>query len=365
MQTPVESVRLVDADVHPVMTAEERDARLPHRLRDHLARYGRRSATASEAYPRAANAGFRLDAKPEAAELPVGSDPGLARSQLLDEYGFDYAILNPSMLLACHEPRELASALAQVTNDWLREVWLDADERFLGAIVVPVEHPDAAVLEIQRCAGDARLVQVLIPAGTEENLGSAKYEPVFAAAAEAGLPVAVHFGGFDAHAGAGWPSYYLEEHVAYAVRIQSQVLSLLCSGVLERLPSLRFVLTEFGFAWFPAFRAAADNAWRLFRDDLGGSEQRPSEVLHERFWLTTQPIDEPPDAGLLPVVIEQGDLADRLLFSTDYPHWDFDSPKQALPRSLSQRLKDKIFAGNACELHGLPHPSRVREHVCS
>jgi predicted TIM-barrel fold metal-dependent hydrolase len=47
-------------------------------------------------------------------------------------------------------------------------------------------------------------------------------------------------------------------------------------------------------------------------------------------------------------------MGDHIMFATDYPHWDFDSPKHALPRSLSKHLKAAILAGNACRLYGLP-----------
>jgi predicted TIM-barrel fold metal-dependent hydrolase len=40
------------------------------------------------------------------------------------------------------------------------------------------------------------------------------------------------------------------------------------------------------------------------------------------------------------------------IFATDYPHWDFDSPDESIPRSLPAPLKHRIFYENACELYG-------------
>ena len=44
---------------------------------------------------------------------------------------------------------------------------------------------------------------------------------------------------------------------------------------------------------------------------------------------------------------------EMILFSSDYPHWDFDNPKMALP-ALPSEWKEKIFWRNAAELYGLP-----------
>jgi len=45
---------------------------------------------------------------------------------------------------------------------------------------------------------------------------------------------------------------------------------------------------------------------------------------------------------------------DRIMFSTDYPHWDFDDPWLALPPKLDENTRAKIFSGNARALYRLP-----------
>jgi predicted TIM-barrel fold metal-dependent hydrolase len=45
---------------------------------------------------------------------------------------------------------------------------------------------------------------------------------------------------------------------------------------------------------------------------------------------------------------------EMLLFSTDYPHWDFDSPERALPPIIPGVLREKILWSNAQMFYGLP-----------
>ena len=352
------AVTLVDCDIHPTLTGPELLKRLPPRWRSHLERFGRRTPMITDLYPRASNAGYRLDSWPEGEGGFPGSDLDLVRSQLLDEYDIDYAILNSLGLLNCHERPEIAAAIARTLNDWMWE-WLEAEPRLLGAILVPNEYPELAVAEIERCAIDKRWVQVILPDGPESPLGSQTYWPIYEAAVAHGLPVAVHTAGYWPHRETGWPSYYLEEHVSNSMRMQSQLVNLLCEGVFAAIPDLKLVLTEAGVAWSVALGWALDSAWEQLRDDVPMLDRRPSELVAEHVWFTTQPIEEPDDPQQFVQMLEQGGLHDRLLFATDYPHWDFDSPAQALPRSVSKELRGKIFAGNACALYGLPLDERT------
>ena len=152
--------------------------------------------------PGCANGGYRIDARP--AEGFAGSDLGLVQAQLLDEYDVDYAVLTPMQPQTFGaEAPGLAEALCRACNDWTREEWLDRIPRLLGSICPPHEHPDLAVAEIERLAGDERFVQVLLPGTIEQGLGNRRYWPILRAATDAGLPVALYPGGLAQPKGAG------------------------------------------------------------------------------------------------------------------------------------------------------------------
>jgi predicted TIM-barrel fold metal-dependent hydrolase len=67
-------------------------------------------------------------------------------------------------------------------------------------------------------------------------------------------------------------------------------------------------------------------------------------------------MEEPPRASQFAELIEQAPwLQDRLMFSTDYPHWDFDAPDQALPKvKVPANFARKLMADNARALYKLP-----------
>jgi predicted TIM-barrel fold metal-dependent hydrolase len=78
----------------------------------------------------------------------------------------------------------------------------------------------------------------------------------------------------------------------------------------------------------------------------------PSEYIREHVRLTTQPTEEPENPAHLLQIFEMIGSPEMILFSSDYPHWDFDNPRVALP-ALPAQWKERIFWRNAAELYGL------------
>jgi uncharacterized protein len=343
---------VVDTDIHPSALPRDIAPRLgaEHRRRYEL--FGSRVPGPPEIYPRVRNSGFRLDSWP-AGGFP-GSDLQMVRDQLLDEYGVDHGVLIPlqGQSWGAEQPH-FAAGLCRALNDWLVEEWLDPEPRLRSSIAVPIESPDLAAAEIARRADDPRFVQVLLSTGGESGYGNRRYWPIYRAAVEAGRPVAAHTGGLEQHRGAGWPSFYLEEHVWNGNTMAALLISMLCEGVFDEFPDLQLICVEGGIAWAGPLMWALDAGWAQLREDVPHLRRPPSEYVREHVWFTTQPIEEPADPRDLSVALDLIGMDERIMFASDYPHWDFDSPRQA-PKLFPAGLRRGIMGANACRLYGLP-----------
>ena len=353
---------IIDCDIHPAMAS--RGARgevapfLSQRWQDHLAEYGARAAQPlvnTIPWPRmTVGNGSRLDAFPPGGGAPA-SDLDFMRTQHLDANDVEYGILQPLSSGGNTLDLELGAALCSATNDWQLERWVKPEPRLKASICVQQEWAESAVTEIERRAVDPAFVQVEMRPRGIEPVGRRRYWPIYEAAAAAGLPVGLHSAAYGPHSNSasGWMSYYIEEHYAFASSLQAAVVSLVMEGVFDRFPGLKVVCVEGGFAWAPSLAWRLDQTWERMRSELPGVKRPPSEYIREHIWYTTQPVEEPAKPRHLRDVIDWIGW-NRLMFSTDYPHWDFDDPRWAFKIGLSEREKEQVFRGNARALYRLP-----------
>jgi uncharacterized protein len=344
----------IDCDVHPAMPSEKTLYRyLPRRWVQHHEIFGLSRYQAAY-YPRGTPNAARADAWPPSGKRP-GSDLTFMREQLLDAYNIQYAILNPEN--AVHQERNLeyAAAIARAMNDWQTEEWLNRDSRFRASVIVVQEDSDLAAAEVDRVSEDPRFAQILLVARTSHPLGNRKYWKLYEAAVRHNLPIGIHYGGYGGNpiTGAGWPSFYIEDHVGASQACQAQVISFVYEGVFERFPTLKVALVEGGYAWVAPLAWRLDSTWKRLHKEVPDVKRLPSEYVREHIWHTTQPMEEPPRREHFIHVLESLGLHDRLMFSTDYPHWDFDSPDQAFPIRLPEALQQKIMIENARSFYRL------------
>jgi predicted TIM-barrel fold metal-dependent hydrolase len=88
------------------------------------------------------------------------------------------------------------------------------------------------------------------------------------------------------------------------------------------------------------------------RSEIPWVRKPPSEYLRDHVRLATQPLERPDDERHFLALMEMVDAEHLLMFSSDYPHWDFDSPTRAFP-TLPEPLREAIFSDNARSFYSL------------
>ena len=345
---------IIDCDIHPYPKAGALNKYLSERWRKHVAEYGQFTTgvyAARGTYPRFAPNTSRRDSWPPGGGAP-GSDVDFIRTQLLDAYNITYGVLEP--LLGGNSSRNLdeAAALSSAMNDWQAEEFVSPEPRLRASILIAVDDPAAAIAEIRKRATDWRFCQIQLGSKSSEPIGRRRYWPIFEVAQELGLSIGLHVGGTQSSApsASGWPQFYIEDHQMLTHSMQNQATSLILEGVFDRFPGLKIVLIEGGFAWVPQLGWRLDAHWSKMRGEVPDLQRKPSEYLKTNLWYATQPVDEPEHPDDLRQVIEWIGW-DRMVYSSDYPHWDFDDPHLAWRFQMTEGEKKMLLRDNALDVY--------------
>lgn len=341
---------VIDTDVHEMLPSVlELVPYLPEHFQRYITHGGWRTPNYSP-YAYATDHGFaRTDAFPK--DGPPGSSYELMREQLLDRYGMHHAILTglffPSDMRVQHE---FMSAVAAAYNDYLAEHWLARDPRLLGSLCVNMNEPQAAAREVDRMGDHPQIVQVMF-SSSEIGFGEPQFHPIYEAAARHGLRIGVHTSGLT-QTSVRHHRYQLEwRTVSHPEQYMSQIASLVAAGVFEKFPDLKFAMLEGGWTWLPSFLWRFDLHYREFRVEVPWLKRLPSEYIRDHFVFSTQPLEDIGRNEIMTILDLIG--SDRVLvFATDYPHFDFDSPTQTLT-DLPADLRRRILHDNAAEFYGL------------
>jgi uncharacterized protein len=342
---PLSHLKSIDCDVHPSVPGMR--ALMPYLedfWRDSVEDRGIASLE-SISYPPNAPISARSDFRGSGGHAAVSVAE--LKAQVFDRWGMSFAICNCLYGVQLVLNEDMARAFTRALNDWIAKQWLDRDERLRASIVVPLQNVEFAVDEIERCASDRRFVQVLVLAMGEVPLGRRHFWPIYAAAERHGLPIGIHAGSAYRHpvTSLGWPTYYVEDYAAQSQGFQSQVTSLICEGVLTKHPGLKVVLIESGVTWVPAFLWRMSKFWRGLRTEIPWLDRSPLEIFRDHFRLTVQPFDAPASPDIVRRIIDHLGADELLLFSSDYPHWQFDDDN-FLPAGIPPDLARKIMVDN-------------------
>lgn len=239
--------------------------------------------------------------------------------------------------------------LAKLLNDHLASVVHRYPDRFVGLGTLPMQAPELAIRELERCVKQLGLAGVQIGSHVNDwNLDAPELFPVFQAAAELGAAVFVH--PWDMMGQQRMPKYWLPWLVGMPAETCLSICSMIFGGIFERLPTLRVAFAHGGGS-FPATIGRIEHGFRV-RPDLCAVDNpvNPREYLG-KFYVDS--LVHSPEA-LDYVVQLLGE--DRITLGSDYPFpLGEDRPGElihSMPYSLAK--KEKMLSTNALEWLGLP-----------
>jgi predicted TIM-barrel fold metal-dependent hydrolase len=216
--------------------------------------------------------------------------------------------------------------------------------------------------EIRRYADHPRVGAVFLPSAAVDPLyGNRRYDPLYDAAQECGLPVVLHavtaispIYPFNLH---GFETLFATHILSHGVAMFVNLVSMIETGVPVRFPKLKVAFTEGGIAWVPWIAMRLDKEYMERRRDVPFLSERPSHYV-ERMFFATQPVEEPERLRDMAQLMELFDGENCVVFASDWPHHDFDHPDKVLQIPLSDEAKRKVMGGNAARLLGLEIPAR-------
>jgi predicted TIM-barrel fold metal-dependent hydrolase len=205
---------------------------------------------------------------------------------------------------------------------------------------------------------------VLVPVRSQEGYGNHRYWPIWEAAAEHGLAVGIAGGGAAGTppTPVNWLATFAEDYVSWSLNFETQLISLVMSGLFRRWPDLKITMMESGWTWLPAFLWRMDAEWKQYHREVPWLEEPPSAYVRRHFRFTTQPVDAPADDAHMRQLLDQlGDedtpAASLLLYASDFPHHYGGGVEQVL-RHFSPDQQASVMGGNAAAWYGLDARTR-------
>jgi predicted TIM-barrel fold metal-dependent hydrolase len=297
--------------------------------------------------------------------------------------GIARSVVYPSMLLnlACLPDSEFAVVQARCYNDFVSEFAVESRGRVFAAALLPQQDITAAAKEIDRVADLPGIVAVMMrpnPTADWKPFNHEIYDPIWRAAADTGLPVALH-----PTASTGIPNVAEAMRInrvggstapvrreslfthdidnAFFVSCAAQfdvmiaLMFITAGGVCERFPAARFAFLEANGGWLVPWLERMDHKAQAYPWDLPQLRHEPSEYFRRQCWISFDP-----DERLLAATASSDVCgADRLVWASDFPHQDADFPgvttelREAIA-VLDVHAQRAVASANASALYHLP-----------
>jgi len=277
----------------------------------------------------------------------------------MDAIGINVAVMfpTPMLQLGLHPQVEVEVALARAYNRWLCERVLAHEPRIRSMLYLPFNDAEASYKMVQEFGGKPGVVGFMVTSARYRPVHHNSYMKTYALLEEMNLPLAFHAGYNWNDQTVGLMNQFISVHaLGFVFYNMVHLANWVMNGIPERFPKLKVLWIESGLAWVPFMMQRFDNEYMMRSSEAPALKKMPSDYMRDMFF-SSQPM-EMTDMGALETTFRMIKADTQLLYSSDYPHWDFDLPSTIydLP-FLSEQAKRNILGGNAMRVFNLKIPA--------
>ncbi len=282
------------------------------------------------------------------------------RLKQMDAHGIETMILSLNAPAVQAVPdREQARDLARKANDFLAETVAATPGRYEAFAALPMQDPEMAIEELQRCIKTLGFVGALVNGFSEVDepdtavyYDLSHYWPFWDAVEKLDVPFYLHPRNplpSMSHIYTGHP-WLLGPTWAFGQETAVHALRLMASGLFDEHPRLSIVLGHMGEGIpYSLWRTDNRNAWTKKAPGYP-AKRRIADYFQENFYITTSGNFRTP--ALVDAMMEIG--SDRILFSADWPFENVDHAAIWFDNAeISESDREKIGRGNARRLFKL------------
>jgi predicted TIM-barrel fold metal-dependent hydrolase len=287
---------------------------------------------------------------------PGGIEPSLRLGDM-DNEGIESAILFGTVAATALAVEDIGfgAAMCRAYNNWLADYCSCDPQRLKGVSVVPFQDVDEAIKELKRGQKLGFVGVEIPPNAAGKNLDDPYFEPFFAEAERLSIPICIHETlqvlSEIPHGDRNRDMFALVHAGTFAINYMNALGRIIYGGLLDRHPNLRVAFLESGASWVPYWMERLDKYAEALANTLPDLKKAPHEYIRsEQLYFAIEP-----DEALFPQVVEiLGE--DRLLYASDYPHWDAE--RGAITEihemeKVSEHAKKNILRDNAIRFFNL------------
>lgn len=268
-----------------------------------------------------------------------------------------YMVVFPTsmLLLGMHPQAHMEVALGRAYNRWVLDNLLSDDNGIIAFAYLPFNTPEEACRVVDEYADTNRFVGFTVTSTRYKPVHSNEYVKLYRMIEETGKPICFHAGyHWQDPSLATIPTFLGMHALGFVWCNMVHMTNWILQGIPERFPGLKSLWVESGLAWVPFLMQRLDDQFLMRQSEAPLLKMLPSEYMRRNCWYSSQPM-ETGNLKALKVTFEMIHAETQLLWSSDWPHYDFNTPGRIFDLPfLGEAAKRNILGRNAQALFHLP-----------